>query len=508
MIMPRALQSLLPTDNWTRFLLVPTLVFIATAILRNYQTDLWHHLARGRVMVESRCLLDQDLFTYTVANKPLQDANWAWQVNFYRLYELGGLSLVQLANSLLLTLTMTLLLVRTWKRCGSLLVAIAACLFAFFGLWQLLIIRPQTVSFLLFVILYGALEDGVVRRRRLLLAPVAMGIWVNCHGGFPVGLALIACYVLAAFLETPSGLKEEESASWRRQLLLRVRAALPWGLCLAASIAATLVNPYSWHVYEYVSLTSGVAPARGIEEWLPPGLHLLVSKIWVVSILLLLGLFALQGKRPTVRELCWIGVFLPAACGSVRMVAWWLLLCTPLLAAQVTALWPRSFTAEQDSRPSWGNAAACGLLFIAMVLCVPSLERINPVFALPGRAHRTEHDLQAVADHLSEGSPKGRIFTCFEWGEFLGWNLGPDYKVFMDGRIEIFPDEVWQEYSAVTRGRADWEEILNRYQVNCLVLDTSGYHHELLPQVRRSAAWRETLCQGDAVVFERRPEAE
>ncbi len=505
--MPRALPCWLPTDNITRFLIVPALVFIATAVLRNYQTDLWHHLARGRVMVETHGLLNQDLFTYTVPDKPLQDANWAWQVSFYRLYQLGGLALVQLANSLLLTLTMTLLLVRTWKRCGSLLVAIAVCVFTFFGLWQLLIIRPQTVSFLLFVILHGALEDGVARRRRILLAPVVMGLWVNIHGGFPVGLALIGCYALAAFLQTPP-LAVGELTSWRRQLLPRLRAAFPWGLCLAASIAATFVNPYSWHVYEYVGLTSSVAPARGIEEWLPPGLQLLVSKIWVVSILLLLGLFALQGKRPAVWELCWIAVFLPAACGSVRMVAWWLILCTPLLAAQVTALGARYLTAEPDSRPSWGNATACGLLFLAMLLCVPSLERFNPVFALPGRAHRTEDDLQAIADHLAGNSPQGRIFTCFEWGEFLGWRLGPDYKVFMDGRIEIFPDEIWQEYSAITRGRADWQEILDRYQVNCLVLDTSGYHHELLPQVRRSPAWRETLSQGDAVVFERQAVSE
>jgi hypothetical protein len=503
----RALRSRLPNDNWTRFLLVPALVFIATAVLRNYQTDLWHHLARGRVMVEAQSLLDHDLFTYTVEGQPLQDANWAWQVSFYRLYQLGGLALVQLANSLLLTLTLTLLLVRTWKRCGSLLVAAAACVFTLFGLWQLLIIRPQTVSFLLFVILHGALEAGVIRRRRLLLAPVVMGVWVNCHGGFPVGLALIGCYALAAFLESPAPVVEDDRPAWRRQLLPRVQAALPWGLCLVASVAATLVNPYGWHVYEYVGLTSSVAPARGIEEWLPPGLHLLVSKIWVVSILLLLGLFALQGKRPSVRELCLIGVFLPAACGSVRMVAWWLLLCTPILATQVMALWSRYFTAEPDARPSWGNAAACGLMLAAMVLSVPALERFNPLFALPGRAHRTEYDLQAVADHLAEGGPTGRIFTCFEWGEYLGWSLGPGYQVFMDGRIEIFPDEVWREYSAVTRGRADWEAILDRYQVSCLVLDTSGYHHELLPQVRRSPAWRETLCQGDAVVFERRPEA-
>jgi len=46
--------------------------------------------------------------------------------------------------------------------------ASAVCVFAFFGLWQLLIILPQTLSLLLFVILYGVLE-GAARRRWLLL---------------------------------------------------------------------------------------------------------------------------------------------------------------------------------------------------------------------------------------------------------------------------------------------------------------------------------------------------
>ncbi len=43
---------MLPTDRWVRYLLGPALVFIAVAMDRNYQTDLWHHLARGRVLVE------------------------------------------------------------------------------------------------------------------------------------------------------------------------------------------------------------------------------------------------------------------------------------------------------------------------------------------------------------------------------------------------------------------------------------------------------------------------
>src|SRR6185312_9577561 len=106
----------LPSDRWTRFLLAPTLVFIATAVDRNYQTDLWHHLARGRAIVAEGRLLNEDRFTYTVAGQPLQDVNWLWQVLFYRLHTLGGLPLVQMVNSAILAAMMALLVVLAWRR--------------------------------------------------------------------------------------------------------------------------------------------------------------------------------------------------------------------------------------------------------------------------------------------------------------------------------------------------------------------------------------------------------
>src|SRR5205823_15103135 len=94
-----ALRLPLPTDRWTRFLLAPALVFIAACVDRNYQTDLWHHLARGRTIVTEGRLLDTDRFTFTFPGQPFQDVNWLWQIGFYHLHELGGLPLVQTVNA-------------------------------------------------------------------------------------------------------------------------------------------------------------------------------------------------------------------------------------------------------------------------------------------------------------------------------------------------------------------------------------------------------------------------
>src|SRR5262249_31711071 len=132
------------------------------------------------------------------------------------------------------------------------------------------------------------------------------------------------------------------------------------------------------------------------------------------------------------------------------------------------------------------------LLFVALLLAVafsvPGWKRFNPLVGTIRSAHRPEDDLAQVCDHIAtHGS--GRIFSRFGWREYLGWSLAPRFTVFMDGRIEIFPDAIWREYSAVTRGRADWQELLDHYHVDFLLLDTAGYHADLLPQVERSPIW-------------------
>src|SRR5438128_7102506 len=78
----------------------------------------------------------------------------------------------------------------------------------------------------------------------------------------------------------------------------------PWLVCLFVSILATLANPYGWRVYQYVGVTSTAAAGRNIDEWLPPGLDLLTGKVFAISVVLVLVLFALPGRRPSIKQLC------------------------------------------------------------------------------------------------------------------------------------------------------------------------------------------------------------
>jgi hypothetical protein len=142
------------------------------------------------------------------------------------------------------------------------------------------------------------------------------------------------------------------------------------------------------------------------------------------------------------------------------------------------------------------------------VLSLPWLEMYHPALRLPNRAERTEADLERVAAAVRAAQPTGRLFSRFEWGEYLGYRLAPSYTIFMDGRIEIYPDRVWDEYTAITRGRADWERVLDRYGVDCLLLDTEGgYHADLLPLVEASPSWQRAASSGRVTAFVRRAAA-
>src|SRR5215218_4076960 len=87
---PRApLADLLPTLSTGRPLLAPALVFVVACLDRGYQTELYQHLARGRLIAREASIVSADRFTFTVPGRPLRDNNWLSQLLYHALHSLG-----------------------------------------------------------------------------------------------------------------------------------------------------------------------------------------------------------------------------------------------------------------------------------------------------------------------------------------------------------------------------------------------------------------------------------
>jgi len=477
-----------------RIAFAPLLAFMALATNREYLCDFWHHLARGQAIVEQRRIVNEDWFTFTVTGQPLQDVNWLTQVGYHLLYQIGGLDLVQISNALLVAAALAVVVGHAWQKSQSATVACGVGVFAFLGCWQVLTIRPQSLSLMLFAVEYLALGLAQRKRNWLYVPPLLAALWVNVHGAFPLAWVLVGIYLAAALLDgwNTYGLR----GIWTSE-------ARALAYCLAATAAATLVNPYGWNVYHYVGATSSLVVQRRIDEWVRPSLHLLIGKMWLVSMIAALVIFHRSPRRLTNREALLLLAFLPIAAGSVRMVIWWFFILAPILAGSIAELLSARIRAADDDAPSWANTACAAMLAVAAMFCLPGLSAYNPLVT---QKERTEWQLAAALRDLPQSTKTERIFSRLEWGEYLGCSLAGKSRVFIDGRIEIIPDHLWAEYSAITTGQDNWHEILNRYAVDCLVLD-ADYHARtgLLPQVELSTEWQRAGQCGPVIVYTRCP---
>jgi hypothetical protein len=474
---------------WMRAAFAPALAFIATSANHAYLYDFWHHLARGRAMVETRGIVNRDLFTCTIAGRPIQDIGWLSQVFYYVVYSRAGLPVLELINSLLIALAIGIIVHIVWRETGSMGIAAVAGTFAFLGAWQSLTLRPQTLSLVLFALLYDLLSLAEERIYWLLFVPLVMALWVNLHGAFVAGLILVGGFAAGATWNAwPGGLR-------RRRLWC-------WWLCVLAAGAATLANPYGWGAYHFVSQTATAATARPITEWLPPSPDLWVGKFWIVSLVLVVLSLA-AGPRPRARDVILILCILPLAASSVRMVVWWAIIITPVLARTLAGLRPAE--AAPAEAPGTAPAVCFAAIIGAALFCAPGLDRFNPLLPAARRApSRTDQSLDGIVTYMSEHDAPGAIFCRFEWGALLNYRLGSGFPVFMDGRIDAYPDRVWEEYAAVTTARPTWLGILDRYDIKYLVLDQS-YHAEsgLMDAVQISGQWRQVHSAGEAVLFVR-----
>ena len=508
----------LPTIDHVRLLIAPVLVFIVAGLDRGYQTDFWQHLARGQMIATQGAVVSTDAFTFTVPGKPVYDNNWVTQVCYHRLFSWGGIELVQFVNASILAAAM-LVFVRLCRRLsGSTGWAAAAGVAAFFGLWQTILIRPQSVSVLLFVLLYASLARarGNAGWRHLLAAPAIMLLWANVHGGFAVGLLLILAFTLAAAAAQVGWTRTLDQHPFGTADLPDARTnpvgVIPMLGCLVASAAATLLNPYGWGVYAYAGRLSRIGIERGIEEWLAPTLSQPVGICFAASLVLLAVLLVASRRRPVALHVAVVALFLPPALLAVRMVPWWFLATLPVMA-QVAARWSRADASAAarrptPSRPSLGAAAVLAALLLAAVASVPWLEQRSPMFGPHRSTGRAEAPLDqvslALAGQAAEQGRPLRVFTRLEWANYFTATAWPACRIFMEGHVELYDDDLWREYVAISSGDAGSPELLDAHRVDVLVLDPP-YHARLTSRIRDDARWEQIpRTAAGVVVFARR----
>lgn len=293
-----------------------------------------------------------------------------------------------------------------------------------------------------------------------------MMLWVNLHGSFILGLGMMGIYLIGEFAR--STLKLAGALSLKQ---------LYWLLgATTATVLTVLVNPRFNGILAYIqNLLSNQPVQQLIEEWQSPTPHGLANLVFFGSILLLIVALATSHSRLTLSELLLILAFLWLAWGSQRSVTWYGIVVMPLLGKIIKGIPLRT-----PPLPAQSNLLN---LLIAIILFIPAF-LVQPwfidQFPLPD-SYLAQIQIDAevgplVSVHTPIGAarylqehPGGRLFNELGYGSYLMWAI-PDQPVFIDPRIELYTQEIWDDYIHLSNG-TNVTFLLQRYNITRILLD-------------------------------------
>jgi hypothetical protein len=74
--------------------------------------------------------------------------------------------------------------------------------------------------------------------------------------------------------------------------------------------------------------------------------------------------------------------------------------------------------------------------------------------------------------------------------------------MFVDARVEAFPQEIWDDYARVVELHQDWEQVLDRWGVDTVVVATD-HHPALHAALQTSGIWVVAHRDDEGVVYVR-----
>jgi hypothetical protein len=106
---------------------------------------------------------------------------------------------------------------------------------------------------------------------------------------------------------------------------------------------------------------------------------------------------------------------------------------------------------------------------------------------------------KAVDFILAENIP-GNIFNNEEFGDYIIYKAWPRYRVFFDGRSDMYGGILGGEYLKVARALPGWQDVLKKHQVDWVFFNTGS---TLSSALNINPAWQLIYSDPVASIFVR-----
>jgi hypothetical protein len=336
--------------------------------------------------------------------------------------------------------------------------------------------RPQILTILytsfFLVLLERYLKTG--KLATLILLPVIMLIWVNQHGGFIVGLGAIGIFILGRLVDSLIRIIQQKR-NWKEIIDKSTRALI---ITLLTCTLVTLLNPNGIRILAYPFQTVNDASLQQFnQEWASPDFH---ERTWIPLAVMYLSLigFGLKSNKPvSTTNILLVLVFGFMALSALKHVALFALVAIPVLADQISSVIPFN---DQNRKNRFIRQFSLVVLLGAIYLFVNTLVTFDQKQEI---VTRERFPVDAV-NYMTENQINGRILNSYNWGGYMIWNLYPQYKVYIDGRCDMYGAEFVTHYVDIYFAKPGWQESLDEEMIEYVLVETGTYISAALQQTQ------------------------
>lgn len=482
--------------------LFTTILFIAlfAMTLREISDpDFWWHLRAGQYIVENATIPHRDPFAFTTQGKEWITHEWLSEVFIFGVHRVGGLALLSILFSGIITLAFGLTYARSEGKPYLAGFALLLGALATAPTWD---VRPQMLSLLLMSVFLFLLDRyGSTHNAKLLIPiPPLMLLWVNLHSGYALGLVVISAYWFGALVEGIAyPWKQKTAADITREPSppsLTRRMTRNLFIVLVLSALAVLVNPNGarMFLYPFETLTSP-AMQRYIQEWFSPDFH---QTEWLPFALLIVALVfttLLARARVPLAHVLLVCLFALAGLRSVRNIPLFAVIAIPILSAQLAAWIPL----RASKRPTPRSMRIINTMIVAFI-ALAALVRVGGVLANQANVERAKYPAAAV-EWIQKNRPAPNLYNSYGWGGYLIWKLYPDYLVYIDGRADVHGDVFIEDFLNIYRASPGWEDKLTEKNVRLVLIEPDA---PLAKALAADSSWVQVFSDSQSVIYQKK----
>lgn len=466
------------------FLLLPLIFLLSFQVISD--PDFGWHLRLGEYILNRKAIPASDAFSFTLPKYPYVYHSWAGETTTALSYDLAGLIGVSAMFATVLAASIFLIykstqIISKGRVSLVLLVTISPLLYAVTGG------RMRSFGFLfLSLINYLLIKFEYQSSMKIFFIPLAILLWANFHGSFPVGILTISIFLILEKIAPSNKITKGKNSTLLKVLML--------------SLFASLINPYgisSWQHAAAMFTYSAINLSTVNPDWQSA----LSSNLASVFIMILASIvvFSQLAKKNNLSLLqkTLLALFFFLSLLSSKFLFALLIFLTPasneILQKIMSKLNPKT-------RKALIIKLSLVILFLTLILI--SLKNLNGIgfaysstknyasylaFSAPTRNNYPPWSYEANL-FLEKNFEDSRVLNEGNWGGLM-LLVNPKRKLFyysaMDNYI-VGRQSFAFEYLKIIQAQDNWEKLIKKFGINAVFLPPN---YPIVQKLKSNPSW-------------------